>query len=292
LRDLSAPAVVGTETAPGARLPDAAPGARKTELEAAAPPAPAGAAEPSAGSPPEPQPRQQASNPSSPPAEFSDSRPAAPRPARQDGSDRFAADHVLEQRPLAAEAARPASPTPASPAPGPYGFATAPTSADRATATVTAEGGATAPAGTEAVAPPAMAERKRERPRTSAAKAASERDLREEVAGRVEAGDLEGGEQTVSAAQSRYESLLARPVTSAEDARALREAWRAFSADHSDGPWADEARVRVVEVGADAYRRGGDPEDLALVRRDAAQYLKLGRATQARRVLEVLRSLR
>jgi len=134
--------------------------------------------------------------------------------------------------------------------------------------------------------------RKEEQRPAATAKAVEAQRQRMAAGGRLGAGEAGAEDEGVSPSQARYESLLARPVTSPEDARALREAWRAFSMDHPDGPWADEARVRMVEVGADAYRRGGDPQDLALVRRDAAQYLKLGPATQARRVLAVLASLR
>lgn len=92
-----------------------------------------------------------------------------------------------------------------------------------------------------------------------------------------------------STAETAYRGLLPLAAASVEQARALREAWRALLRDDPAGPWADEAGVRVVEVGAEAYRLGGDPRDLSQLREDARSYLKRKDATQAQRVRVLLK---
>jgi anti-sigma factor RsiW len=104
-------------------------------------------------------------------------------------------------------------------------------------------------------------------------------------------GDAPSDVNALSTAQERFEALLERPFTTAADARRLRESWRAFASDFPEGPGADEARVRIVETGAAAYRLGADREDLVLARRDGAEYLKRAPAPQAKRVREVLDAL-
>jgi hypothetical protein len=88
-----------------------------------------------------------------------------------------------------------------------------------------------------------------------------------------------------------YRALLQRTATTAEDARALREAWRAFAQSEAAGPRADEARVRVVQAGAQAFRLSGDSEDRAAVERDARAYLARPDALEAERVRSILATL-
>ncbi len=88
-----------------------------------------------------------------------------------------------------------------------------------------------------------------------------------------------------------YRTLLFRSALTLQEARELREAWRSFSRLHPEGAPADEARVRVVEAGAQAYRFGSDPEDLARLRDDARAYLERKDAAQAARVRGVLDAL-
>jgi hypothetical protein len=88
-----------------------------------------------------------------------------------------------------------------------------------------------------------------------------------------------------------YRTLLFRSAQTLGEARELREAWRSFSQLHPEGAPADEARVRVVETGARAYRLGSDPEDLARLRDDARAYLDRKDAVQAARVRAVLEAL-
>jgi Putative zinc-finger len=73
--------------------------------------------------------------------------------------------------------------------------------------------------------------------------------------------------------------------------RERREAWRSFTRDFPSSPRADEARVRVIETGAESWRVGGDPADLSRAREDARAYLAREDATQAPRVRAVLEAL-
>jgi anti-sigma factor RsiW len=79
----------------------------------------------------------------------------------------------------------------------------------------------------------------------------------------------------------------ARPRDAAEWRR-LREEWRRFVARDPDGPLADEARVRVIEAGHQAWRGANDPADEALFRSDAASYLERPDAAQKERVRRML----
>jgi anti-sigma factor RsiW len=92
-------------------------------------------------------------------------------------------------------------------------------------------------------------------------------------------------------AERLYRSLLFRSAQTLAEARDLREAWRSYSRLHPEGAPADEARVRVVETGAQAYRLGSYPDDLARVREDARAYLGRQDAVQAARVRAVLEEL-
>lgn len=93
-----------------------------------------------------------------------------------------------------------------------------------------------------------------------------------------------------TAPSAAFRALLERQAETIAEARGLREAWRAFVHGASETE-ADEARVRVIESGREAYRLSGERADLDLVRRDAAAYLKREDAHQAERVRALLRSL-
>jgi hypothetical protein len=80
----------------------------------------------------------------------------------------------------------------------------------------------------------------------------------------------------------------ARPRTPAEWRR-LREEWRRFVARDPGGPQADEARVRIVGAGREAWRASSDPADEAFFRKDAADYLDRDDAAQRERVRALLR---
>jgi hypothetical protein len=85
-----------------------------------------------------------------------------------------------------------------------------------------------------------------------------------------------------------YPSLLAEAPASAEEARRIRGRWRAFLEQSPPARQADEARVRVVEMGVRAWRFSNDPADLALLRQDAESYLRREDAAQGERVRALL----
>jgi putative zinc finger protein len=86
----------------------------------------------------------------------------------------------------------------------------------------------------------------------------------------------------------RYRSLAERRPASAEEARALRDAWDLFARDRATDPRADEARVRAIEAGLEAWRLGGDPADLGTARRRGQAYLADAAAPQHARVRAAL----
>jgi hypothetical protein len=107
------------------------------------------------------------------------------------------------------------------------------------------------------------------------------------------ASGLAGGapSATASPTQARYRALLARRADTVEEARGLREAWRALARDVALDPAADEIRERAVEAAAETYRFTGDPRELDELRRDAGAYLARADALRAERVRELLRAL-
>jgi hypothetical protein len=98
-------------------------------------------------------------------------------------------------------------------------------------------------------------------------------------------------ETVAGAEEEQFQHLLAERPQSLPQMRAAREAWRAFSLGHPVGPRADEARVQVILAGAAAWREGHDPDDAALVRRDASAYLARADAVQAVKVRRLLAEL-
>jgi hypothetical protein len=91
--------------------------------------------------------------------------------------------------------------------------------------------------------------------------------------------------------EKRYQALLARHATSAAEARALRDAWELFARDVPTDPRADEARVRAIEAGVRAWKRGHDPADLATARARGRAYLETDDPAQAARVRATLDGL-
>jgi hypothetical protein len=85
-----------------------------------------------------------------------------------------------------------------------------------------------------------------------------------------------------------FQVLLERTVQNADEARRLRDEWRAFAARNPGGARGDEARVRVIEAGLLAHELGGDEQDLDTLRNDARAYLARPDAAQAARVRAVL----
>jgi hypothetical protein len=70
--------------------------------------------------------------------------------------------------------------------------------------------------------------------------------------------------------------------------RERREAWRAFIAEHPQSPRRDEAWVRMIEAGLEAWKAGGDPADHTRAREDAAAYLSREGAAQKDRIRRLL----
>jgi hypothetical protein len=101
-------------------------------------------------------------------------------------------------------------------------------------------------------------------------------------------GKAESAERMTALGFSELEN---RSAETAEAARRLREAWRRLAHQESDPRRADEARVRVAELGALAYRLGGEREDAALARADAEAYLGRADAAQGPRVRALLDAL-
>jgi hypothetical protein len=113
---------------------------------------------------------------------------------------------------------------------------------------------------------------------------------REKAVGGAAAGRVASA---VSSSDEKVFRLLqeAAPPTTLAALRERREAWRSFTRDFPGSPRADEARLRVVETGVEAWRTGGDAADLARVREDAAAYLARRDAVQAARVRALLEKL-
>jgi hypothetical protein len=85
-----------------------------------------------------------------------------------------------------------------------------------------------------------------------------------------------------------FARLARRTPSDAVGWRELREAWRAFVEAHPGSRHADEARVRIIEAGLEAWRAGGDPDDLTRARADAEAYLARDDARQAERIRRAL----
>ena len=85
-----------------------------------------------------------------------------------------------------------------------------------------------------------------------------------------------------------FRRLDATHPSSTEEWRRLREAWLAFAAAHPADRRADEARVRAIEAGREAWLAGGSAADEEAFRRDAAAYLAAETSLQKQRVERLL----
>jgi putative zinc finger protein len=237
-----------------------------------------------------------ASTPVAPPAaadqrdRIAEAVPEAPRatappaqPARPAGGARLQERRVEQPRPAAA----PPAPPPAGPAPEAAAKADTPAAPNAAgrekkeADELRGQGYAGAPAedrfaGTREASPAEAG--------AGAAAHAEEAKVRRDNA----VGALQ--DRAARAGEERFDVLARRTVASAAEARSLRDAWRAFAREAA-GPRADEARVRAIEAGAEAWRRGRDEKDRAETLTDARAYLDRPDAVQADRVREALRSL-
>jgi hypothetical protein len=86
--------------------------------------------------------------------------------------------------------------------------------------------------------------------------------------------------------EAQLRALTRQVPQTAAQARALREKWRQV-AETEPGGAGDEARVRVVELGAEAFRLAQDPADRERALSDARAYLARPDAAQRARVSRV-----
>lgn len=110
--------------------------------------------------------------------------------------------------------------------------------------------------------------------------------------------ELERGEREAGLAASRvvadltsYRDLLVRTPRDAAEARSLRDSWRRLSLEAAGLQEADEARVRVIQMGLLAWRFEQRPEDRSLAEKDATAYLARADARQTARVRDMLTSV-
>lgn len=108
-------------------------------------------------------------------------------------------------------------------------------------------------------------------------------------------GPLSAALETAAAAapssETTFRSLLRTPPSDADGWRGRREGWRVYAEEHSGGPHADEARVRVIEAGVAAWRAGGRDDDLERALADLAAYLGRDDARQKDRARRAVESL-
>jgi len=171
----------------------------------------------------------------------------------------------------------------AAPPPAPQQQTQAQSAGHPSTGTVTSASRADEPAAAEAESQTLRSEQQAPPAGRALAKSARERDgagLREEV--------VLSDEARADFSEAEYERLLVAPTQTAAALRARREAWRAYARRFPQSRHADEARVRVVETGAAAWRLGHDPNDRARVREDAAAYIVRKDTAQAPRVRAIL----
>jgi hypothetical protein len=129
---------------------------------------------------------------------------------------------------------------------------------------------------------------------SAAAEPARTRAARAPAAATVQAAPSARQEEEAAGAVSAEEPetvfgrlAASRPRTAVEW-RHLRDAWTAFAGVHPDDPRADEARVRAIEAGREAWLNGGTDDDGAAFRREAQAYLERDDAVQKPRVERLL----
>ncbi len=97
-----------------------------------------------------------------------------------------------------------------------------------------------------------------------------------------------GGVSEERPPEGAFRRLEAARPRSAVEWRRLRDEWNAFAAAQPDRLRADEARVRAIVAGREAWLIGGDESDEDAFRRDAAAYLRREDARQKPRVERLL----
>jgi hypothetical protein len=123
------------------------------------------------------------------------------------------------------------------------------------------------------------------------APAREEQKTRQDKTARAVGGATQERAANAAGPDARFQLLARSKVSTVAEARALRDAWRAFVRDEPRGPRADEARVRAIEAGAEAWRKGRDEKDRAEAERDGREYLARADALQTDRVRSALKTL-
>jgi hypothetical protein len=100
------------------------------------------------------------------------------------------------------------------------------------------------------------------------------------------------GESELREPDDAFRRLEMERPRSAAEWRRLRDDWNAVAAAQPDSLRADEARVRAIVAGREAWLASGDESDENAFRRDAASYLQREDARQKPRVEGLLAELR
>jgi hypothetical protein len=108
------------------------------------------------------------------------------------------------------------------------------------------------------------------------------------VARSVRPDEASAGALSAPRPESSFEQLEASRPRAAAEWRRLRDAWIGFASSHPDDPRADEARVRAIEAGREAWLAGRAADDEASFLRDARVYLARPDAVQKPRVERLL----
>jgi hypothetical protein len=241
----------------------------------------------SASTPPAPSPESAGEAAALPPAAVRPQAAKAPAEARKDEAG--PRNEPARQRAMATE---PPVSEPAvagrlaqAPAERPLPAPGAPASSERPAAPAVTTNEVSPPAGMPDKALPSTAKTADLEEGKTARSRLEEREHAEAEADTVSRG-LRGG-----TAARRIETPDEGELRTAEEARRLRETWRAAAAHEASPAEADEARVRAIEAGIRAWRLGADPKDLARAREDARVYLARKDARQPDRVRAALRLL-
>jgi anti-sigma factor RsiW len=121
--------------------------------------------------------------------------------------------------------------------------------------------------------------------RVAAAESAAQSTAPALSAGRAGAA---GGVPEERAPEDAFRRLEAARPRTVDEWRRLRDEWNALAAFAPDPLRADEARVRAIVAGRQAWLSGGSADDEAALRRDVAAYLERTDALQKDRVKRLL----
>jgi len=143
----------------------------------------------------------------------------------------------------------------------------------------------TAPAAAGNVAAEGLTARGGDRLRVATAESAAEPEASAPSAGKAGPGL---GAAAAREPEDAFRRLAAVRPGSAVEWRLLRDRWNALAAGEPDRLRADEARVRAIMAGREAWLARGGADDEAAFRRDVAAYLQREDALQKPRVERLL----